>query len=389
MIGFEQIAAFVMWLCVAGVVYTYVLYPALIWLFARVMGSQASRRDLSDAELPTVSLLIAAYNEQANIGARVDNALRLDYPASKLEIVIASDGSSDATNEIVRARRDPRVRLLAYRARRGKAAVLNSAMRELRGDIVVLSDANTDTDPAAIRKLVRWFASPSVGVVSGRLVLIDGATGTNVDGMYWKYETFLKKCESRLGALLGANGGIYAIRRALYTGIRESTLIDDFVIPLLMRLRSGCAIVYETEAVAYEETPPQISAEFTRRARIGTGGFQSMPVLWRLLDPSHGWIAFTFASHKIARWICPFLLLGAFAANLVLVLHPVYAALLAGQAAVYAIAAMGSRFTGQTTAARCVRLATLFTGMNLALLVGFWRWVTTEPQGAWTRTART
>lgn len=389
MIGFEQVAAFVLWLCVAGVVYTYVLYPALIWLFARVVGSQASRPDLPDAELPTVSLLIAAYNEQANIGARVDNALRLDYPASKLEIVIASDGSSDATNEIVRARRDPRVRLLAYRARRGKAAVLNSAMRELRGDIVVLSDANTDTDPAAIRKLVRWFASPSVGVVSGRLVLIDGATGTNVDGMYWKYETFLKKCESRLGALLGANGGIYAIRRVLYTGIRESTLIDDFVIPLLMRLRSGCAIVYETEAVAYEETPPKISAEFTRRTRIGTGGFQSMPVLWRLLGPSHGWIAFTFASHKIARWICPFLLLGAFAANLVLVLHPLYAALLAAQAAVYAVAAMGARFTGQTTLAKCIRLAALFTGMNLALLVGFWRWVTTEPQGAWTRTART
>jgi len=386
--GLEQVAALVMWLSVAGIVYTYVLYPALIWVFARVIGSQGSPRDLSDEELPSVSLLIAAYNEQANIGARVDNALRLDYPASKLEIVIASDGSSDATNQIVRARRDPRVRLLAYRARRGKAAVLNSAMREVRGDIVVLSDANTDTDPAAIRKLVRWFASPSVGVVSGRLVLIDGVTGTNVDGLYWKYETFLKKCESRLGALLGANGGIYAIRRALYTGIRESTLIDDFVIPLLMRLRSGCAIVYETEAIAYEETPPKISAEFTRRARIGTGGFQSMRVLWRLLRPSHGWIAFTFASHKIARWVCPFLLLAAFAANLLLVLHPAYAAIFAAQATVYALAAIGTRSTGQSNAAKCVRLATLFASMNLALLVGFWRWTTTEPQGAWTRTAR-
>lgn len=389
MAGFERIMAFAMWGCVAGVLYTYALYPALIWLCARTMGSHTSPPDATDDGLPSVSLLIAAYNEQGNIAARLENALRLDYPASKLEIVIASDGSSDATNRIVREYRDRGVRLLAYSVRRGKAAVLNAAMRELRGDIVVLSDANTDTDPAAIRKLVRWFASPSIGVVSGRLVLIDRATGTNVDGMYWKYETFLKTCESRLGALLGANGGIYAIRRALYTGIRESTLIDDFVIPLLMRLRSGCAIVYDAEAVAYEETPPEISSEFTRRSRIGTGGFQSVPVLWRLLAPSTGWIAFTFASHKIARWVCPFFLVGAFAANLMLVGHPAYAALFAAQATVYAVAAMGTRSTSQTMAAKWVRLTTLFMGMNLALLVGFWRWATTEPQGAWTRTART
>jgi cellulose synthase/poly-beta-1,6-N-acetylglucosamine synthase-like glycosyltransferase len=386
--GFERIVATVLWMCVGGVLYTYALYPALIWACARALGSHRPPPDIEDAALPSVSLLIAAHNEQANIAARLDNALRLDYPASKLEIVIASDGSSDATNRIVREYRERGVRLLAYSVRRGKAAVLNAAMRELRGDVVVLSDANTDTDPAAIRKMVRWFASPSVGVVSGRLVLIDRATGTNVDGTYWKYETFLKKCESRLGALLGANGGIYAIRRGLYTGIRESTLIDDFVIPLLMRLRSGCAIVYDTDAVAYEETPPEIGSEFARRSRIGTGGFQCMPVLWRLLAPSNGWIAFTFASHKIARWVCPFLLVGAFAANLMLVAHPAYAALLAAQAAVYVVAALGTRSTGQTMTAKCVRLATLFTGMNLALLVGFWRWATTEPQGAWTRTAR-
>src|SRR5262249_14238568 len=169
--------AIVMWACVAGILYTYVLYPALVWVLARTVGSHSVPPDLRDEALPSVSLLIAAYNEQANIAARLDNALRLDYPASKLEIVIASDGSSDATNRIVRGYRDRGVRLLAYTARRGKAAVLNAAMRQLRGDIVVLSDANTDTDPLAIRKLVRWFALPSVGVVSGRLVLIDRTTG--------------------------------------------------------------------------------------------------------------------------------------------------------------------------------------------------------------------
>jgi cellulose synthase/poly-beta-1,6-N-acetylglucosamine synthase-like glycosyltransferase len=247
---FELVVAFLFWACVIGLVYSYAIYPITVWVFARAFGSRRTApREIPDDDLPSVSLLIAAYNEEAVIGERVDNALKLDYPSSKLEVVIASDGSSDRTNAIVRGYTDPRVRLLEYPIRKGKASVLNAAFRELRGDIVVLSDANTNTDPAAVRKLVRWFQSPEVGVVCGRLVLTDPATGSNVDGLYWKYETFLKHCESRLGALLGANGAIYAIRKELFAGIRRNTLIDDFVIPLLTRLRTGCSIEYDHEAV--------------------------------------------------------------------------------------------------------------------------------------------
>ena len=385
----ELLLQFAFWACLAGVVYSYAIYPVAVWAFAHVFGTaRTPPADLADGDLPMVSLLIAAYNEESVIGERLRNALALDYPADKLEIVIASDGSSDRTNAIVEAANDPRVRLLAFPQRQGKAGVLNSAFPQLRGDVVVLSDANTNTGRSAIRQLVRWFQSPNVGVVCGRLVLTDPATGTNVDGMYWKYETFLKVCENRLGALLGANGAIYAVRRHLYTGIRRNTLIDDFVIPLTMRLRTGCAIEYDCDATAYEETPEAIGSEFKRRARIGTGGFQSLPVLWTLLNPAQGWIAFTYFSHKIARWLCPFLLLGAFGLNLFLVDKPLYAVTLAVQFALYAIAVGGTQLTSPGVPVRILRLTTLFAGMNLALLVGFWRWISTEPQGAWTRTAR-
>jgi len=219
-------------------------------------------------------------------------------------------------------------------------------------------------------------------------VLTDPATGNNVDSLYWKYETFLKICESQVGALLGANGAIYAIRRNLYAGIRRNTLIDDFVIPLLTRLRTGCSIEYDAEAVAYEETPEAMGSEFKRRARIGTGGFQSLPVLWTLLNPMRGWISFTYFSHKIARWLCPFFLIGAFVSSVALMSHHPYDFLLAAQVALYITACMGTRLKRPGIPSQCLTLATLFAGMNLALLVGFWRWVTSEPQGVWTRTAR-
>lgn len=379
----------VFWACLVGLIYSYALYPLAIWVFAQLFGRRSSAPDpLDDSDLPHVSVLIAAHNEEAVIAERIDNALQLDYPASKLEIVIASDGSTDSTNAIVKRYDDPRLRLLEYQIREGKAAVLNAAFRELRGEIVVLSDANTRMDTRAVRKLVRWFQLPRVGVVCGRLVLTDPVTGTNVDSLYWNYETFLKNCECRLGALLGANGAIYAIRRNLYAGIRRNTLIDDFVIPLLTRLRTGCSIEYDADALAYEETPEAMGSEFKRRARIGTGGFQSLTLLWTLLNPARGWISFTYFSHKIARWVCPFLLIGTFASSLLLAGRHPYDFLLGAQIGLYLVAGAGTRITSPGIAYRCLRLTTLFAGMNLALLVGFWRWITTEPQGVWTRTAR-
>jgi cellulose synthase/poly-beta-1,6-N-acetylglucosamine synthase-like glycosyltransferase len=278
--------------------------------------------------------------------------------------------------------------LLNYRERRGKASVLNSSFPELKGEIVLLSDANTQIDPSALRKLVRWFQYADVGVVCGRLILTDSRTGRNVDGLYWRYETFLKRCDGRLGALLGANGAIYAIRHKLFTPVPPETILDDLLIPLQAKLRTGCAMIYDCEAVAREETSPDVRSEFHRRARIGAGGFQSIRMLWRLLDPRRGWIAFTFLSHKIGRWISPFCLLGVLTGNLFLLTQPFYRSTMATQLTFYLVALLVARLPGQAMPLRLLRLSTMFTLMNAALFVGFCRWVRGSQKAAWQRTKR-
>jgi cellulose synthase/poly-beta-1,6-N-acetylglucosamine synthase-like glycosyltransferase len=378
----------VFWAALALVAYGYAGYAAVVWGCARLFGRRDEPPAVPDAELPRLTLLIAAHNEAAVIGERIENALALDYPRDRLEILVASDGSTDATAGIVRGFAGRGVRLLDYQPNRGKAATLNAAWREATGDVVLLSDANTFTDRAAARRLARWFRDPSVGAVCGRLILVDPVTGRNVDGLYWRYETFLKACEARLGALLGANGAIYAVRRDRYVPIPPETIIDDFVIPLLGTLTHGTRLVYDADAVAREDTPPEIADEFKRRARIGAGGFQSLRLLWPLLSPARGWLAFSFVSHKLVRWACPFFLLAMAAANVALVAQPFYRATLAMQAGFYALAWLGGRSTGQGPLARALRLATLFSSMNAALLVGFYRWLTGRQRGAWARTAR-
>ncbi len=387
--SFLQIAGAVFWTCLGCVLYAYFGYPLLLWGLARLCGGRRPRPAEADpADLPSVSLLIAAYNEEAEIDKRVQTALMTDYPPEKLEILIASDGSSDATPAIVRRYADRGVRLLDYRQRRGKATVLNDAFAEVKGDVVLLSDANTQIDPAALRKLVRWFHDPQVGVVCGRLILTDPETGRNVDGLYWRYETFLKKCEGRLGALLGANGAIYAIRRQLFAPIPNNTIVDDFVLPLQAKLRSGCAIVYETGAVAEEETPHGLGSEFHRRSRIGAGGFQSIALLWPLLHPRHGWTAFAFLSHKVLRWLGPFFLIGMLASNACLLGEPLYQAAVLAQAGFYALSLAAALVPPRVRVLKPLRLTTMFTGMNAALLLGFWRWLRGSQKAAWKRTAR-
>jgi cellulose synthase/poly-beta-1,6-N-acetylglucosamine synthase-like glycosyltransferase len=384
----HTIAVLIFWFCIAGIIYAYAVYPAVLWVLARQFGSHTEPLHMLDADLPFVSLLIAAHNEAAVIQQRIENALNLDYPRDKLEIVIASDGSNDATAEISRRCADRNVRVLDYQMQRGKAAVLNSAMKETRGKIIVLSDANTFTDPGAVRALIRWFADGSVGAVCGRLILTDPHSGKNADGMYWRYETLLKRLESRLGALLGSNGAIYAIRAELFPEIPAGTIVEDFVIPLLARLQTGCRIVYDESAVAREQSAPDIRGEFRRRVRIGAGDWQAIAMLWPLLDPRQGWVAFTFFSHKVLRWLGPFFLLAAIVLNLLLLGSRLYADLGFAQLSGYAIALLGAAVPKGIPAWKPLRLANLFVSMNLALLFGFFRFIKGPGGGMWKPTQR-
>ena len=378
----------IFWTCVVLVVYCYALYPIIIWVLSRLFGRTAPPPEMTDADLPSMTLLIAAYNEEAVIAARVENALAMDYPREKLRILIASDGSSDKTAEIIARYADRGVRVLDYRERRGKAGTLNAAMAEVETELVLLSDANTNFEPAAARKMASWFADPNLGVVCGKLVLVDPGTGRNADGAYWKYETFLKKCDGRLGALLGSNGAIYAMRRGLFKPIPPDTIVDDFVIPLLAKLSADFSIVYDSGSAASEETAADVGDEFHRRARIGAGGFQAITLLWKLLDVRRGWIAFTFFSHKVLRWLCPFFLMGMLLSDFLARYHPIYRYASRAQFAFYLVSLLVTMLPREQGIWRPLRLATMFTSMNLAILVGFWRWVRGAQKGAWTRTAR-
>lgn len=383
-----MILQIIFWTCVAGIGYTYAVYPVLLALLGRLFGKQAEPPLLADDQLPSLTLLIAAHNEESAIEDRIQNALAMDYPRQKLEIIIASDGSSDQTTAIARRFAHQGVRVLEY-SRRGKTAMLNLAIQEAQGELILLSDANTYTNPSAPRLLARWFVDPNIGAVCGRLFLTDPRLGTNVDSLYWTYETFLKRRESRLGALLGSNGAIYAIRKTCFKAIPDQTIIDDFVIPLQARLRTGCAIVYDAEATAHEETAPNIRCEFHRRTRIGTGDWQAIALLWRLLDPRRGWIAFTFFSHKVLRWVCPFFMIGMIATNLCLAqFSPFFYTILRIQLVLYALAAAGAIMPRNVPLSRFMRLASLFVSMNAALFIGFYKWLATPHTGIWSRTPR-
>lgn len=385
---FTNAAEVLFWSSALAVAYAYVGYPVLVHLAARLFGRAPVPPADDDASLPSVTLLIAVNNEAAIIGERLENAVAIDYPRDRFSIVVASDGCTDDTDAIVRTFADRGVTLDSLAERRGKAATLNRVIPTLRSDVLVLSDGNTFTEPDSVRKLARWFADPSVGVVCGKLVLVDRATGHNVDGLYWKIETALKSREAVLGGLSGVNGAIYALRRSLFVPLPPNTIVDDLVLPFTMRLTHGCRLLFDQDARALEDTAPGLGDEFNRRARIGTGGFQSLAVLWRLLDPRRGWIAFTFFSHKVLRWTCPLFLIVLFVSSAALSAHPFYRASLFAQIAYYLVAVVGSRPGTWERLPRLVRLALMFHAMNSALLVGFWRWLRGTHSGVWQRTDR-
>lgn len=337
-------------------------------------------------EWPHVTIAFAAHDEEAVIGDKLRNLLALEYPADRLEILIGCDGCTDRTAELARAAGDERVKVVEG-PRSGKASVLSRIVPQAAGDVVVFTDANTMMEPDALYALVRRFRDPSVGAVVGRLRLYNRVRREYEESLYWKYETALKFYEGKHGCVLGANGGIYAIRRILFRTLEADTIIDDFVVPVRIATR-GWKVQYEPEAVAHEETTEDYDREFGRRARIGAGNWQA---LWRvpdLLDPRTGFLCFSFVSHKLLRWAAPFLLGAALLANVPLAFEPEawgWRILLVAQTAFYALAFAGWRGAG----GRIASLAHYFVAMNAALAVGAWRFLRGTQRAAWDRTDRT
>lgn len=367
-------------LSVALLTYIYVGYPILVWLLALVFG----RKPAHAAITPHVSLLIPAYNEQAHIESRLRNSLALDYPKRQLDIVVASDGSTDGTNSIVAQYRNQGVELIAMPENIGKSAMLSHVVPKLSGEIVVFTDASSELQPDALRELVAVFADRRVGCASGLYRLKKaGDLRAEGEGLYWRYETFIKRQESRLHSILGAHGAFYAIRRTLFQPLEETSINDDYLIPMRI-VAQGWRAVYVPSAVAWEREMASLEGEFARRRRIAAGNCQQMVELAALLHPKYGWVAFTFFSHKVLRTLAPLFLIAVLASTLWLS-QPWLSMAVAAQALLYGSACLGFFLQKRGVHLRWFSPPMYFCLGNLAMLAGFIKFFFDRKQVAWGR----
>lgn len=337
------------WLSVAWIAFAWIGYP----LFTIAASAVVRRRVGASAPVvdsplePTVSLLIAAYNEERDIVAKLDNCLTLDYPRAKLEIVVASDGSTDRTDELVQRFAETSavpVRLHRVEGRVGKTETQNRAVRVCQGDVIVFSDAASLYERGALRALVAPFADPQVGAVSGRceyVVQREAPVGLGAR-IFWALENLVKSRQSRMGTLTGATGCIYSVRRDVYAPLPRE-IVSDLVEPIMV-LRQGYRVVFAPDAIAWEETAGRSRQEFRMRVRVVVGGVWGLGWALRRLDPRRHALAWAqLVAHKVTRWLVPLFALTALVASAVLApVSAVYLAALALQVGFYLAAVAGA-----------------------------------------------
>jgi cellulose synthase/poly-beta-1,6-N-acetylglucosamine synthase-like glycosyltransferase len=301
------------WLAIALIVYSYAGFSLLVIVVAHLRNRRVQQKPIT----PTVSLIIPVWNEEKAIAGRLDNALALDYPADRREIIVASDGSDDDTHQIVSDYAQHGVRLLCF-PRRGKIYALKDAVASATGEILIFSDANSMYRQDALRMLVRNFADPEIGGVCGNQVYLKAkkADATSEgEGMYWSFDKWLKQLESLTGSIVSAHGAIYAIRRQLYQPPASAAVTDDFAISTAV-IAQGYRLVFESEAIAYEEPTASAALEFGRKVRIMTRGLRGVLMRRRLLNPfRYGFYSLELFSHKVLRRLVPFFLLVLFVAS--------------------------------------------------------------------------
>lgn len=393
--------AILFWAGVFLVFYTYLGYGILLAALVRLREAlrPACRAELAreapdgtSNEAPDVTLLIAAYNEQEVVAAKMANCRALEYPAGKLHVVWVTDGSTDRTVELLAAYADATVMHEARRA--GKTAALNRALELIRTPLVVFTDANTMLNPQALRAIVRCFHDPQVGCVAGeKRVAADGNAGAAAtEGVYWRYESKLKELDCRLYSTVGAAGELFAVRRHLWQMLPEDTLLDDFVASMRIAAQ-GYRIAYCKEAYALERPSADMREEGKRKRRIAAGGLQAVWRLRGLLNPvRYGVLAFQYVSHRVLRWtLTPVALAALLPLNVALLwsAHPAfYAVVLALQVAFYLAALAGWAAERRGRRSRLLFIPYYFLFMNLNVLRGIRYLATHRSGGAWEKARR-
>jgi cellulose synthase/poly-beta-1,6-N-acetylglucosamine synthase-like glycosyltransferase len=372
--------------------YNYIGYALLAYLINLVSGKQQNK--FTGRYFPSVSFIVAAFNEEDCIEKKIYNSLAQDYPAEKIEFIFITDGSTDRTMDLIR--QFPRIRLLHQPERKGKTAALNRVVKAATNDILIFSDANTMLNTLATKNITRHYEDAKVGGVAGeKKVISEGISPDEVgqgEGLYWKYESFLKKIDSDFYSVVGAAGELFSLRRSLYEPVEESVILDDFIISMKVA-QKGYRIVYEPEAFAMELPSFSIGDEQKRKVRISAGGFQAMGMLGALFQ---FWkqprLSFLYISHRVLRWtLSPVCMIIAFISNIILVYHPgspVFQVLLAAQVLFYFMAILGSFLPLKGPFSRLFRLAYYFMFMNISVVLGFFRHLRGKQPAAWEKARR-
>ncbi|MFZ0389930.1 MAG: glycosyltransferase family 2 protein [Calditrichia bacterium] len=375
---------FLFFLSIGILVYVYFLYPFLIW-FISLIHSREIKPDGS--YLPSISLIIAAYNEENVIEEKIRNSLNLNYPKEKLEIIIVSDGSEDATNHLVKKYRDKGVILFEKSPRGGKTRALIYSIPKSRNNIVILSDANTMYHPNSIRELVRYMKDKRVGAVTGDVKIINESNEFGrQENLYYLYERFIQLCESKIGSIIGVDGAMYALRKEAYLEPSPDIVLDDFVISM-NAIRKGYRVIYNPRALAWENATPSVKQEIRRRKRITAGAIQGIiqnegiPGSTQIVE----WLM--YISHKLLRWFTSFFMLVILLSNFLLLGSPLWNLFFLLQIAFYLLVMLGW-ILAQRALPAFLKIPFYFFMVNYAALIGIFKGLFGMQKVTWAKADR-
>lgn len=382
----------IFWFLIFLVFYAYLGYGILLFFIIRIKRFFRKPRLYTHDELPTVTFMVAAFNEEDYIREKIDNTLALDYPKEKLKFLFVTDGSNDSTPKIVKEY--PEIQLMHHPERRGKIAAVERAMPYVDTDIVIFTDANTHVNREAVHNIIRHYADPTVGGVAGEKRIkskhSDEAAGAG-EGIYWKYESQLKKWDSELYSVVGAAGELFSIRTSLFRPVPKDSLIEDFYMTLSLAME-GHRIIYEPDAYAEEEPSASVKEELKRKIRIAAGGIQSIVRLAPLLNFfKYGVLSFEYISHRVLRWtIAPLALPIIFILNLLMALEGdvFYQIIFSGQIAFYLLALVGLLLETRKIKLKVAFVPYYFCIMNYAVYKGFMRYIKGNQSVLWEKAKR-
>lgn len=383
----------IFWVLIGIIFYTYIGYGIVLFILIKIkrLFSKKKSVEISLDNLPEVTLLIAAYNEQDYVKAKVENTLQLNYPKEKLHQIWVTDGSNDETPERLKAY--PEVEVLHKPERSGKIAAMNRGIKFVKTPIVIFSDANTLLGKDSIMKIAQMFANPKTGCVSGEKRIYNAdveAASAAGEGIYWKYESALKKWDAELYSAVGAAGELFAIRTELFNEVEGDTILDDFIISLRVAMK-GYKIDYDPEAYAIETASANVKEELKRKIRIAAGGIQSVIRLYPLLNIfKYGMLSFQYISHRVLRWtITPLALLVVLFFNVILApVSNIYFVLLILQLLFYVSALTGWFLENKKLKIKVFFVPYYFFIMNYAVFMGFGRYLKKSQSVNWERAKR-